>query len=769
MAHVGARICLTLMLLSLPASCKDSTPPPRAGPPARIVATSGLTFTGFVGTVLETPLAVRVTDDQGRPVGGAVVRFSMVQGSGSVSPRTATTGLAGAAETRLTFGVAAGDYRVIATVSGVTGLAEFAGVATPGVGARVVVTPGQARLVAVGDTMRLRAGLYDAHGNLLRSASVTWAAADPDVFTVDQAGLVTGTKALSVGRAVASASGRADTAYVVVANPDVSPCLGYAAPVTLAVGQSVNVSMTDGACIASAGVGDEYVLIPWYGSTVGGGTVTLQVTGSGLAAITSAQSVGPAGDDVWLSRKADVGRSGDPVRGFELERRIREMGRREVMPRARQARSAFGAYGARSAAASRGAAIPANLVPGDFIDLNANAEPSCTSPTMRTGRVAAVSERAIVVHDTANPRGGFTDADYQRFATTFDTLVVPVNDAAFGIPTDIDGNGKVVIFFTRAVNQLTDPGASFYYGGFFHPRDLLPKRQNGSAHCTGSNEGEMFYMLVPDPEGVVNRNVRRVGFVDSVTIGTLAHEYQHLVNAGRRMYVNNAVDDEEVWLNEGLSHIAEELIFYRTTGTAPRGNIGGDRFGTQPFDGLFAQYMAPNFGRFRTYLQAPQAFSPYTGDGDLATRGAAWAFLRYAADRRGSTDGDVWMRLVNATSAGIQNLQAVFGADVLSMVRDWTVSIYTDDYVVGAAAVLTQPSWNFRTAYPALPASARSYPLVDAVRTMTNDVSQRVSLRGGGGAFLRFAVTTGREAAIRVTSSGAVPPAIVQATIVRRQ
>jgi hypothetical protein len=765
MAEIGARASLAIVLLLGIAACKDGTSPPPAGPPARIEVTSGATFTGLVGTRLETPLAVRVTDDQGRSVKGVVVNFALVQGAGSVSPRAVTTGSRGTAETRLTFGVAAGRYRVIATVSGVSVVREFSGTAGPGAAARVVITPGQARLDTVGQTARLRAGLYDAYGNILPNETVTWTAADPDVFTIDATGLVTGTRQ-AVGRAIASAAGRADTAYVVVASPEVSPCLGYPAPVTLAVGQSINVSRTDGVCIAAAGVGDEYVLIPWHGSTAGSSEAALLVRGSGLAAVTASQSVGGFADEVSFARAgAATGSPSDPVPGFDFEHRIREVGRREVMPLIRRARDAFGA---RTPFAARAAAVPASLALGDVVQLNANARASCTSPSMRTGRVAAISATAIVVHDTANPAGGFTDADYQRFAVSFDTLVTPVNDAAFGTPTDIDGNGKVVIFFSRAVNELTPAGAAFYFGGFFHPRDLLPKQLNGSSYCEGSNEGEMVYMLVPDPAGVVNDNIRRVGFVDSVTVGTLAHEYQHLVNAGRRAYVNKAVTDEEVWLNEGLSHIAEELVFYRAIGTAPRQNLGGERFGAQPFDGLFIQFMAPNFGRLRSYLQAPQTFSPYAGGDNLATRGAAWAFLRYAADRRGA-DGDVWMRLVNTTSAGIDNLQSVFGPDVLNMVRDWTVSVYADDYVPDVAAFLTQPSWNFRTAYPALPTSARPYPLVDAVRVMRDGVSHHVAVRGGSGAFLRFAVTPGREAAIHVTAGGLLPPPTVQATIVRRQ
>ena len=759
MARVDVRALPTVVALLAAAACSDGTAP-QAGPPARIEVTSGATFAGTVATPLATPLAIRVVDEQGRAVQGAVVRFSLLIGGGSLEPLSATSGSRGEAATTLTFGPASGGYEIVANVTGVQFPGRFTGSAAPGEVARVVVTPGQVRMSAVGDSSRFRARQYDAHGNVVPGGSIVWRAADGDVVTVQQNGVVRGARAPAIGRVIASVDDRADTAFVVIADPTVSRCLGYSPPVSLAVGQALEVSMTDGACITSAG-DEEYVIVPWHGSTAGAATATLQIIGSGLAPVTTSQSVAPS-----VAARPHMA-SGDPERSFALEARIREMGRRDVMPLARRARDAVADRLVPSY--NRRGAIPTNVALGEFLELNANASASCSAPSMRTGRVVAVSSRAVVVHDTANPAGGFTDTDYQRFAVTFDTLIAPVNDAAFGAPTDIDRNAKVVIFFTRAVNELTPVGASFYYGGFFHPRDLLPRLQNGAAFCEGSNEGEMFYMLVPDPDGQVNGNRRRIGFVDSVTIGTLAHEYQHLVNAGRRAHVNDATTDEEAWLNEGLSHIAEELVFYRAAGRSPRQNLGGAQFGTQPYDGLFSEFLAPNIGRLRVFLLNTHNYSPYTPGDELATRGAVWAFLRYLADRRGVGDGDVWLRLVNTRTAGLANLREVFGPDVLAMLRDWTISLYTDDYVVGVGSAHSQPSWNFRTVFPAMPGSPRSYPLAEGVRTLVDDGIQTVVLNGGSGAFLRFSVAAGRDAAIRVTSNGFAPPATVRATIVRRR
>jgi hypothetical protein len=108
MVQSGVRArSISVLLLGL-AACKDGTSPPQAGPPSRIEVVSGASFSGSVGTLVMAPLAVRVVDEQGRAVSGAVVRFAIVEGSGSVTPQSVATGRWGQAQTRLTLGIAAG-------------------------------------------------------------------------------------------------------------------------------------------------------------------------------------------------------------------------------------------------------------------------------------------------------------------------------------------------------------------------------------------------------------------------------------------------------------------------------------------------------------------------------------------------------------------------------------------------------------------------------------------------------------------------------------
>src|SRR5678815_5511223 len=82
----------------------------------------------------------------------------------------------------------------------------------------------------------------------------------------------------------------------------------------------------------------------------------------------------------------------------------------------------------------------------------------------------------------------------------------------------------------------------------------------------------MYYALVPDPNGLFSDSRSKADVLD-FTNSTLAHEYQHLINAGRRLYVTIAPTFEDTWLNEGLSHIAEELLYFKATKLAPRQNL----------------------------------------------------------------------------------------------------------------------------------------------------------------------------------------------------
>lgn len=221
---------------------------------------------------------------------------------------------------------------------------------------------------------------------------------------------------------------------------------------------------------------------------------------------------------------------------------------------------------------------------------------------------------------------------------------------------------------------------------------------------------------------------------------------------------------EEVWLNEGLSHIAEELLYYRISGNSTKSNIDLPlAISTQAQLDAFNTYQAQNFGRLKTFMVSPEINSPYSQVDRLEMRGAIWQLLRYSADRKGGSERDTWYALANSITAGQSNFNAVFG-DITSMTRDWSIAQVADDAGLTLAAKYTNPSWNYRSIMPAL--NGGSFPLLTHSLTTT---PVDVSLAGGGSAYVRFRVPASTTAVVAATSSGAAVPASIDLTLVRTQ
>jgi len=521
----------------------------------------------------------------------------------------------------------------------------------------------------------------------------------------------------------------------------------------MTVGQVMPGISGNSLCVGGGSSGAEYALIPWYGSTSSTASTTVSFTATGTSAPSASASLVPsAGVSLDISGAgAQLTNSYTPSFKYDIKLRNRE--RTMFQPLIAGARSAM----RRTSSSARFDAIPSNPTVGQILRLNANSDSGCTAPDYRGARVVAITNRAIVVADTVNPAGGYTDAEYASLGVSFDTLVDPLDRAAFGDPSDIDHNGKVVLFFTKAVNDLTPKTSTSYVGGFFDGRDLFPQVSTVDFDgCAGSNVGEMFYVMVPDPSrgGAFTKTN-----VSSEVLGTLAHEYQHLINAARRMYVNtDATDFEETWLNEGLSHIAEELLFYRVAGLAPRSNLDTPTIrSSSTYITAFNNYQSDNFGRFHEFLLSPTQYGPYSDNDSLETRGATWAFLRSTVDKAATSDGNLWFRLVNSTTTGMANLRNVFGTTVTTTLRDWSTSVLTDD-LSGVPAAYQQQSWNYRSVFAALYNGV--YPLATVPLTAG---SRTVSLVSGSAAYARFAVTSGGTASVSFTS----PSTLVQYTLVR--
>jgi hypothetical protein len=605
------------------------------------------------------------------------------------------------------------------------------------------------QVLEVGKSVQLTAVVQMTRGGT--QSPVAWRSTAPAIASVDNAGIVTGVSP-GVAFVIASADLVADTVRVTVTQPppaDVT-CGPEQPTLNLGVGEVYQARANEVPllCLPGSSSGAEYMMMPYFAST---SASSLPIEFYGGRLISPVQPPSPSVSPSASLSASPASTPREPAEDWQFHMRMREVEKSLLSSRARPAMQP-------SFSISTMSSSPAV---GSVLRLNASTE-ACTNAKWRGARVEAVTSRAIVVADTLNPANGFTTADYQAFGAEFDSRVWPVVTTNFGTPSDVDANERVIIFFTVAVNELTTPGSGSYVGGFYHPRDLYP-----TSSCATSNHAEVLYQLVPDParaaansEPFLNKDA-----VQRRTVAVIGHELQHLINASTRIFKFDA-PVETVWLNEGLSHIAEELIFYHEAGLGPKQNIVlSDLQGQTQANTAVNRHQISNLGRFISFLQNPQDFNFADGN-DLGTRGGSWAFLRYAADRRASPgqQQQLWFNLVNTSNVGIQNVTQVFGFSSFAWFQDWTVAVLLDDTSIPTDERFRQPSWNFRSVLPAI-TSGNAWPL--QTRTLIDGQSLDVTLRAGGTSYVRVAVAAGTTGGVRLTANRIAPPETLRLSIVR--
>ena len=377
--------------------------------------------------------------------------------------------------------------------------------------------------------------------------------------------------------------------------------------------------------------------------------------------------------------------------------------------------------------------------------------------TNTLGVVKYVSQHAIVVSDVNSPSGGFTDADFQSIGDEFDQLIYPTDVGYFGTPTDIDNNGHIFIYYTPAVNKLTpagQAGTTGYVGGFFFAGDLYPPTQQG---CLSSNQGEIFYLLAPDPGGV-NGNSFSTSFVRQVTRGTVAHELQHMINSGNR-YTSPVVEPfEATWLDEGLAHFAEDAVGRAKAGFAD--NYAVSYSDINSLDTTITQaFFLQNFARAKYYVERPDTTAAIVNHtkaaANLASRGAVWALVRYAADwfSAGGNPRTLTRALVAGPDTGTVNLVKATGTPMDTILAHFLVTLYTDHQgIVSATSPYNYKSYNFHRLISGtligFESSAKYLP-VGAVGNGTTTITANVP--PSSAAYFLTSLTTGGARTIRIT------------------
>jgi hypothetical protein len=379
----------------------------------------------------------------------------------------------------------------------------------------------------------------------------------------------------------------------------------------------------------------------------------------------------------------------------------------------------------------------------------------CNSFVDAFATAKAVGQRVAIFVDNDAPAGGYTDPELTEVGNLFDDYLYPIDTVAFGRESDVDDNGVVVVLLTHRVNELSPVCGSTgsVVLGYFFGADLLPR----SAANPGSNEAEIFYGLVPDPN---NADCRiSAAFARSRLPATFIHEFQHMISFNQHVLVRGG-SSEDTWLNEGLSHFAEEL--------------GGRQIPATecPVSGSCVQdFIQGDLENGFEYLAAPEDYyliEPGSSSGELAERGANWLFVRWLVDHFASDTllgTDLTRRLVATRLIGSANVetQTNTGFDVL--VPEWQMTNYLDDLPAyqQVSSRLRYKTWNFRGAADSL---GQGYPLVPDP-TDGSGYSHSAVLRAGSGRHILVTQAAGASAVdLRLTAPSGEEP-VVSATIPR--
>jgi len=328
-----------------------------------------------------------------------------------------------------------------------------------------------------------------------------------------------------------------------------------------------------------------------------------------------------------------------------------------------------------SFARSRAAAASARLVGppppiGSYRSFRVATSLTGNSYGSTTAQLAYVGDNIMIYIDSAPPAGGFTQSQLTGYGQLFDHRLDSIDLVNFGPPSDVDQNGRVIMLLSQLVNSITPAStcaSEGYVAGFFNPEDFNgPGDQN-------SNQGEIFYSVVPDPSGTVSCS-HTVANVDADIPGTFLHELQHLINFSQHVIVEGG-NTQSSWLDEGMSIVAEELgsIYWEQQCPPPSCRANAGQLFPDSSQGFIENFFVNSYA----YALLPDTVSlTLHNDSQLGFewRGGDWLLVRYLADHYPGA----LAALETAPSDGTAAIAAVAGQSFTSVFASFGLALYAD-------------------------------------------------------------------------------------------
>jgi hypothetical protein len=141
--------------------------------------------------------------------------------------------------------------------------------------------------------------------------------------------------------------------------------------------------------------------------------------------------------------------------------------------------------------------------------------------------------------------------------------ILPRLKILWGKSADIDGDGRIGIIIAPSINEEK------LAVGFFNAADFYKRSTdiNATEYNPASNEMDVIYIASPEDAPGSSYNVKSI-------VATIAHELTHAITFTNKTWIRNIngqpdAPREELFLDEGMSHLSENLCGYGVSG----GNI----------------------------------------------------------------------------------------------------------------------------------------------------------------------------------------------------
>ena len=632
--------------------------------PAAMTKVAGDEQTGGLLQPLPIKPTVEVRDSRENPVEGFQVHFIVVSGGGSVSPVSVATGADGKASTTWTLGSSSTVPNVLEAKAGEVTV-QFTATADP---SALVILTGE--LDDGRATLPYRASLLAVGGS---ESGYAWSVAEgslPPGVVLDPDGLLAGTPT-TPGSFPFQLRVEDDEGNSTLRSLSLRVC---EEPLALARGERTFFDATPaGACgffLPSGSFGDRYrvgILYPESSSADSTDVATATFTAARVVAPDLSPWEEPAvapplpfleayglteSHQEWLRELPPSFQEALRIEEATeaLHHRMREAEKallRELGPRVRPLPDRPSLPRLLAAQASSPEKMTLDTRVGDC---------EAPGPQVTALKIAENDHLAIYQDSTQNASDPLSLDHAWMLLDYYRDYGKPVIDHYFDGVSDINNDGRVVVFVTPIVEELREGAAAFVWAG-----DFLSK-----ADCPPSNEMELVYF---------NHDViKRIADGNYQALATLVHEVKHVSSLYKgiaRFYrTGGAWGFHPLWAEEGRAEIAAEMssrLAWEAAGGPPVGAMirRSDKVITKESYGVLLR-----LARTILYLSSqPNAVvvSPLGAADYFDIYGAGWHYHRWLGDAYGNASAPLadstLFRALNDSIAppGVQGILEVTG------------------------------------------------------------------------------------------------------------